>query len=124
MSVSQAKNNLQAQLVTQALAELARVSEQARQEYEGALKAYDASVAFHSGGAVLIADEVLAGKTPDPGWVERYGKSRNSVDLARIIMHQKYTRYSQISDQLLQEMQKPPAVAPAEGGETNFQNGK
>lgn len=102
-----------------ALAELAKVSEQARQEYEGVLRDYDAAVVFHTGGAVLIADEVLAGKAPDPNWVERYGKSRNSVDLARSIMHQKYTRYSEISDQLLQEMQKPPAVAPAEGGETN-----
>lgn len=105
----------------QALAELAKVSEQARHEYEATLKEYDAACALSSGGAALIADQVVAGKTPDPDWVERYKKYRNSVDLLRNMMIQKYDRYSEISDQLLQEMKKPPAGATAEGNETKNQ---
>ncbi|UTM47080.1 hypothetical protein [Glutamicibacter mysorens] len=105
----------------QALAELVKISEQARGEYQAALNAYDAANALSNSGAALIADQIVAGKTPDPDWVSRYEKYRNSTDFARSIMIQKYDEYSLISDQLLEAMQKPSAGATAEGGETNNQ---
>ncbi len=102
----------------EALAELIRMSDEARNEYVGAAEAHDQANRRRDIEAIALADWVVDGFTPTPERQIQYEKARKSVEVARAVMSQKYDQYSRISDQLLQEMQKPPAVAPAEGDET------
>lgn len=101
-----------------ALDVLIQMSDEARNEYLGAVEDQNAASRKCDMEAVAVADWVLAGIAPTPGMMAPYKRAKISAEFARNFASEKYNRYSQISDQLLQEMQKPPAVAPAEGDET------
>lgn len=109
----------QSQMNEQALAALTRRVERAGQEFDDASKERAAAVISHAAAAVQIAEAVRAGVTPTAGAVARYEEAIADLGDARQTARVKHQRYEQLAERLYQEMEKPPAVAPAEGDETN-----
>ena len=106
------------QMNPQALAELTRRVERAGRELDEASTNRRAAINSRAGAAIAIAERARSGMAITPESITRYEESVISLGEAQQTAREKHQRYEQLAEQLYQEMEKPPAVAPAEGDET------
>lgn len=106
------------------LVELTRISEEARESFQTMAKAVEDARGRCGEAGTRVADHVLAGVEVPAALIAEYKTARDLFISASQTVHEKYRRYSEISDQLLKALKKPSAAATAEGHETKNQTAK
>lgn len=106
------------------LAELIRISEEAREGCQAMAKVVEDARERCGEAGTRVADHVLAGVEVPNSLIREYKTARDIFNSTTKAVHEKYRRYSEISDQLLKELKKPSAAATAEGNETSNPTGE